>query len=490
VSAAGAAAPVVRENPARPSETVGAVGASTPGDVDVVVRRADSAQKLWASVPLEERCATVRAAADVLDEAFVATAAHTLARELGKPLPDARGEIGFASVWLRWAADNAERVLAEHEVDDAQGRMLIRRAPYGVVAAVTPWNAPVILSLLKVAPALVAGNAIVVKPSPFAPLAVTAVVRRLAEALPAGLLDIVHGGPEVGEALVGHPLVRKIAFTGGDVVARAICATAATQLTPTVMELGGNDAAILLDDAHLDEAAMDRLVVASYATSGQVCMASKRVYVPRARLEEVVTGLEAAAERMILLGDPLADGVSVGPVVTRAAQQRLERLVADSTSLGGEVREVGRLDPSLDESGYFVRPRLVLGLDGAAPLVCEEQFGPLLPVVPYDDLDALVSEHNAAELGLAGSVWSADEERAFAVARRLETGFVFINTHNRTGLALRAPFGGVKRSGYGREYGDEGLLEYTQSCVVNAPAAFRPGADPAGASARAYPGQG
>jgi acyl-CoA reductase-like NAD-dependent aldehyde dehydrogenase len=480
---------IVRENPAHPDVVVGAVGVSTPQDVDHVVRRADAAQKLWAALPLAERCARVRAAADTLTPEFLDGAALTLARELGKPLPDARGELGFAGVWLRWAADNAERVLADLEIDDELGRILVRRAPFGVVAAVTPWNAPIILSMLKVAPALVAGNASVVKPSPFAPLAITAVVRRLAAALPEGLLEVVHGDAETGEALVGHPLVRKVAFTGGDVVARAIAATAATQITPTVMELGGNDAAILLDDALVDDAALDRLVVASYATSGQVCMASKRIYVPRARFADVVSGLEAAAARMILMGDPLDDGVSVGPVVTRGAQQRLHELVAGSRQLGGEVREVGAVTAQIDDEGYFVRPRLVLGLDDSAPLVATEQFGPLVPVLAYDDLDALVAQHNASELGLAGSVWSSDEERAFAVARRLETGFVFVNTHNRTGMSLRAPFGGVKRSGYGREYGDEGLFAYVQSCVVHAPAAFRPGADTSATSARAYPGQ-
>ncbi|MFN8168847.1 MAG: aldehyde dehydrogenase family protein [Candidatus Nanopelagicales bacterium] len=484
-------ATIVRENPAHPDVVVGAVGASR--------RRRRSTRSCAVPTPrsgtgraetLARRCEVVRAAADSLTPEFLDATAVTLARELGKPLPDARGELGFAGVWLRWAADNAERVLADHEIDDDLGRLLVRRAPFGVVAAVTPWNAPIILSMLKVAPALVAGNAVVVKPSPFAPLAITTVVRRLAAALPDGLLDVVHGGAETGEALVGHPLVRKVAFTGGDVVARAIAATAATQVTPTVMELGGNDAAILLDDALLDDAALDRLVVASYATSGQVCMASKRIYVPRARLAEVVEGLEAAAARMIVLGDPLADDVSVGPVVTRAAQQRLHELVAGSHQRGGDVREVGAVRGDIDDEGYYVRPRLVLGLDDSAPLVATEQFGPLVPVLAYDDLDVLVAQHNSSELGLAGSVWSSDEDRAFAVARRLETGFVFVNTHNRTGMSLRAPFGGVKRSGYGREYGDEGLLAYAQSCVVHAPAAFRPGAAPAAGSARAYPGQG
>ncbi|HET8969969.1 MAG TPA: aldehyde dehydrogenase family protein [Candidatus Nanopelagicales bacterium] len=482
---------IVRENPAHPVQQVGSVAASTPTEVDAVVRAADAAQRPWSQVPLRQRCERVRAAADRLTEPLVATAADLLAREMGKPLRDAAGEVGFAAVWLRWCAENAPRVLREHEIDDAAGRLLTRRLPFGVVAAVTPWNAPIILSMLKVGPALVAGNAIVVKPSPYAPLAVTAVLEALAQQLPDGLLQVVHGDAEAGEALVGHRLVRKVAFTGGEVVARAIAATAARQVVPTVMELGGNDAALFLDDAVLDGAAFDRIVVASFATSGQVCMASKRLYVQRGRLDDFVAGFEAAALRNAVVGDPLTPGISVGPVVTRASQQRLGNLVADARERGAEVREVGAVDPSMDEDGYFVRPRIVLGLPDDAPLVSEEQFGPIVPVMAYDDLEEGLARANAGDLGLGASVWSADEERAFEVARRLEAGFVFVNTHNRTGMSLRAPFGGVKKSGFGREYGDEGLLEYAQTAVVHAPAAFRPGADPAvtAAASRAYPGQ-
>ena len=491
---------VSRENPAHPGEIVGTVPVSSPADVDAVVRTADAAWRGWAARPLAERADLVRTAADALDAATVEALATVLARELGKPLPDARGEIGFAAVWLRWCADHADEALAQEEVDDEAGRLLVRRVPFGVVAAVTPWNAPVILSMLKVAPALVAGNAVVVKPSPFAPVAITAVVDALRAALPdPDLVSVVHGGPATGEALVGHRLVRKVAFTGGDVVARAIGAVAAEAITPTVMELGGNDAAVFLDDAPVfaaedpvvREAAYDRIVTATFATSGQVCMASKRLYVPADRLEEFAAGFRAAADRVVRLGDPLVPGVTVGPVVSRAARDRLEALAAASADLGGEVIEVGTVDPSLDAEGYFVRPRLVVGLADDAPLVCDEQFGPIVPLQGYEDVEDVVARANAGDLGLGASVWSLDEERAFAVARRLEAGFVFVNTHNRTGLTMRAPFGGVKRSGFGREYGVEGLREYAQSVVVHAPATFRPGADPAAqaAASRAYPGQ-
>lgn len=479
---------VIRENPAHPAEEVGRVSATDPTGVDAVVRTADFAQRAWGARTLDNRRELLTAAVDTIGPDVLDSLSRIMTRELGKPIPDSRGEIGFASVFMKYCIDAGPRVLGDHTIDDAMGRIRVRRAPFGVVAAITPWNAPVILAMLKVAPALVAGNAIVVKPSPLAPLAVTEYFELLARELPEGLLTVIHGGPETGEALVAHPLVRKVAFTGGETVARAIGITAAQAIKPTVMELGGNDAAIFLDDAVLDDGAFDRIVVATYATSGQVCMASKRIYVPSARIHDFVDGFLAAGERLVRLGDPLDDGVTVGPVVTRAAQIRLDALTNDTRRLGAEVRDVGTVDQdALLDQGYFVRPTVALGLDDSAPLVAEEQFGPIVPILPYTDVDEVLARANSTELGLGASVWSADEERAFDVAARIEAGFTFINTHNRTGMSQRAPFGGVKRSGFGREYSDEGLLEYVQSVTIHAPAAFRGGGS--GASATAYPGQ-
>jgi len=189
---------------------------------------------------------------------------------------------------------------------------------------------------------------------------------------------------------------------------------------------------------------------------------------------------------VLVVGDPLADGTTVGPLVSRAAADRLEALVGEAGAAGGEVRELGTVvDPQQFREGYFVRPSMVLGLSDESPLVSQEQFGPVLPVMAFDDEEEVLARANQGELGLGASVWSASEARALALGRRVDAGFRFINAHNRSGLALRAPFGGVKRSGYGREYGEEGLLEYTQTCVLHAPAAFRDGG--AGASASAYP---
>lgn len=469
---------IVRENPARLDEIVGRVPVADATQVDRAVRDAEARQRAWCRVPAGERADVLREAADAVDA--LPGAAELLARESGKPLNDCAGEIRFAAAYLRWAAGEAPAALADRVTDDAAGRLVLRHRPYGVVAAVTPWNAPVILALLKVGPALAAGNAVVVKPSPLAPLTVT----RVLEAFPPGLVQVVHGGAATGRTLVGHSRVHRVAFTGGGAAGRAIGAAAAEAITPVLLELGGNDPVVLLDDADLTGEAMDRLVMASFATAGQVCMAAKRLYAPRTRLAEVRDAYLAAAERVLVLGDPLDEGTTVGPVISADAAARVRALIRDSAERGGAVVELGAVRADM-ERGHFVRPTLVMDVPDDAPVVAEEQFGPVVPLLAYDDEDEAAARANAGDLGLGASVWSADEDRAFAFARRFDAGFTFVNTHNRTGMAPRAPFGGVKRSGHGREYGAEGLLEYAQTCAIHAPAAFRAGGG--GMGAGAYP---
>ncbi|MBB2944397.1 acyl-CoA reductase-like NAD-dependent aldehyde dehydrogenase [Actinoplanes lutulentus] len=465
---------IERENPALFSEIVGSVAAASPEAVDKVVRWADAEQRIWATRPLPDRLVALTRASAAIENA-IEDLAELLARESGKVLGDCRGEIGFAVRYLRWVVEHATMAYADREVDDELGRIVEQRRPFGVVAAITPWNAPIILSMLKIAPALAAGNAIVVKPSPLAPLTIDRI---------AGLFDapirVVHGGTETGAALVGHELVRKVAFTGGAAGGRAVAALAGDRLTPTVMELGGNDPAVFLDDAPFAGDAMDRLVMASFATSGQVCMAAKRLYVPLARLDEFVSAYRSAAGRVLKTGHPLSAGVTMGPVISAAAQRAARALIPPDAVLLGAFDA----DPS---TGYFVHPALVVAPDPSSPVVVEEQFAPVVPVLGYESEEQVLTWANAGDLGLGASVWSADEERAFAFARRFEAGFTFVNTHNRTGMSLRAPFGGVKRSGWGREYAGEGLAEYVQTCVIHAPAAFRPGAVAPSGGPSAYP---
>jgi acyl-CoA reductase-like NAD-dependent aldehyde dehydrogenase len=478
----GGAAMIARENPARTAEIVGVVAETPAAAVGAIVREVDAAQRKWASLEPPERLAVLSRAAAAIEES-VAELAILLARESGKVVGDCRGEIGFAVRYLRWVVENAPAAYADRVIDDGLGRIVEQRRPYGVVAAITPWNAPVILSMLKIAPALAAGNAVVVKPSPLAPLTIS----RVAEFFDAPV-RVVHGGADTGAALVGHELIRKVAFTGGTAGGRAVAALAGDRLTPTVLELGGNDPAVFLDDAPFRDDAMDRLVMASFATSGQVCMAAKRLYVPSSRLDDFVEAYLAAADRVLVTGDPLAGGVTMGPVISAAAQEAATALRGDPgpARRGGVVHDLGRFEGD-PVSGYFVWPALVVGPDPGSALVVAEQFAPVVPVLGYDDEASVLAAANAGEFGLGASVWSADEERAFAFARRFEAGFTFVNTHNRTGMSLLAPFGGVKRSGWGREYGHEGLAEYVQTCVIHAPAAFRPGAEASGGGPSAYP---
>ncbi|HKY14675.1 MAG TPA: aldehyde dehydrogenase family protein [Microthrixaceae bacterium] len=490
-SASGAGRELVRVNPARHDEVVGTLVTTEVPVVGAVVDAADVAQHHWAAMPLDERVAHLRAAARAV-AARAEELAPLLARESGKPIVDSAGELGFAAAFLDWVCDRVGEVAADREVDDVAGRVLLTREPFGVVAAIVPWNAPLILSSLKVAPALATGNAIVVKPSPVAPFAVTEALATIAAHLPPGVLSVVHGDGDVGAALIGHRAVRKVAFTGGETVGRTVLHGCADSLTPAVLELGGNDAAVVLDDLTFSDEVMERLVFGAFLTAGQVCMAAKRLLVPEHRLDELTDAFVAAAERVLVCGDPLDPDVTIGPVATPAQVERVERLVDDARAQGATVIELGTTTAAFDPTrGWFVRPTLVRDVATSAALVEEEQFGPTLPVLAYRDLDEAIRMANGTELGLASSVWSDDEDRAFRVGRRLDAGMTFVNCHNRAGMSFRVPFGGVKRSGFGREFGDEGIAEYLQTHALHRPAAARLGARPStGRNARpgtAYP---
>jgi acyl-CoA reductase-like NAD-dependent aldehyde dehydrogenase len=474
---------IERENPSRPAEIVGAVAAGNAALTTLAIDAAHAAFPAWAAVPVAERTRLVReaiAAASVSNP----DRSRMLARELGKVAVDALGELGFAGALANYAAPVAEQLSADVVVEDAEGRLVTVQEPFGVIAAITPWNAPVILAALKVVPALMTGNTMVLKPSPLAPLAVTEFLSAVAAGLPAGVLNLVNGGADVGETLVADPRVAKITFTGGLTTARSIAATAARRVTPTVMELGGNDAAIFLRDAEYTEAMYTRAVFGAFLTSGQVCMAIKRIFVPIERHDEFVQGFLAASRKVLRVRNPLDPESTMGPVVSREHQERLTALIHSAKLAGGTLHEVGRWEVAdEDADGYWVRPTLVTGLGDDHQLVSEEQFGPVVPVLGYDTEDEVILRANSVEQSLASSVWSTDDEHAYAVARRLEVGFTFLNCANRAGTSLRAAFGGRGLSGHGREFSAAGVSEYLQSHSINYPNAIRSGA----AVGNAYP---
>lgn len=483
----GAAVPgtstITRENPAHPGDVVGAVAAADAELTRQAIGAAHAAFAPWAATAVGERTALVQAAIARASESNPERA-RILAGELGKVVTDALGELGFAGALARYVAPVVERLSEDTVLEDDEGRLVTVHEPFGVIAAITPWNAPVILASLKVVPALMTGNTMVLKPSPLAPLAVTGFLSMVAAGLPAGVLNIVNGGTEVGETLVSDPRVAKITFTGGLATAQSIAAAAAARVTPTVMELGGNDAAIFLPDAEYTEEMYTRAVFGAFLTSGQVCMAVKRIFVPVERHDEFVAGFSAAADRCLVVGDPLNAESTMGPVITREHQHRLLALIESATAAGGTAHEIGDLRRrEMDAAGYWVHPTLVTGLEDDHPLVYDEQFGPVVPLLHYGSEEEVIARANAVEQSLASSVWSTDESHAVAVARRLNVGFTFLNCANRAGTSLRAPFGGRGISGHGREFGELGIGEYLQSHSINYPNAIRSGS----AVGNAYP---
>ena len=386
-------------------------------------------------------------------EARAQALAEILTREQGKPLARAIEEIHGAAAWFSYTA--SLEIPVELLQDTEQARIEVHRRPLGVVAAITPWNYPLLLAVWKIAPALLAGNTIVVKPSPFTPLTTLKLGELLRDVLPAGVLNVVSGGDELGAWMTSHPAVRKISFTGSVETGKRVAAAAAPDLKRVTLELGGNDAAIVLPDLEPEAVAKD-LFWGAFANSGQVCSAIKRLFVPEDRADAFVAALGDLA-RSVRMGDGTDPDVELGPLNNRPQLDRVAELVEDARSSGARIVAGGSRRGS---DGYFYEPTIVVGAAEGARLVDEEQFGPALPILTYRDVDEAVGRANATRFGLSGSVWSADPERGAEVASRLECGTAWVNQH----LAILpfTPFGGFKWSGIGVENGPWGLLGFTE----------------------------
>nr|WP_145405121.1 aldehyde dehydrogenase family protein [Paenibacillus xylanexedens] len=460
---------VAKENPANPSETVGYYPVTTKEQAASAIEAAAGAFKAWKQTSIDERIIRMRKAIEKI-KAAENEIVHLLSREHGKPLYDAHGEIFVSLMWMEFACNEAKSVLAEEIQEHDHGKTIISYDPIGVVAAISPWNYPIALSTIKIAPALLAGNTIVLKPSPYAPLAAAKVAEIIASEFPAGVINVVYGDADVGVELTSHPLVTKIAFTGGTATAKHIIKAASETIKDMTLELGGNDAAIILEsfDVH-DEQAMRRIVISNFLTTGQICMIAKRVYVHRSIYDEFVEKYIEAANRWIRIGDPFDPNTTVGPVNNLKQRDYVHGLVEDAQKRGAKIIPLGQiLDQQRFEQGYYLQPTLVLGCDYNDPIVVEEQFGPTVPILPYDNEEQVVKLHNESIYGLTSSVWGKEED-AILVARQLEAGTTMINTAAVQGLDVRYPFGGFKQSGIGREYGAEGILTYTEKHVINVP---------------------
>lgn len=433
--------------------------AATPELLDRAVDAARRVAPTWANEP-DLRRRTLETIGKLLEENRDALA-HSLSMETGIPLRDSRLEVAGAAAFARYRAAGSPPVDPVH--DDERQRVHVHRVPIGVVGAIIPWNAPLLISMEKVATGFAAGNTVILKPSPLAPLTTALLGSLVAGHVPPGVLGVLPGGDELGAALVAHPAVGMISFTGSIAAGRAIMAAAAPRLKRLSLELGGNDAAIVLPD--VSGGAIGKVAAKVYQgafyRSGQICAAIKRLYVHRDAFGPFTEALAALAESAVV-GDPFDDSVSMGPVSNRAQSDRVRALVEDAVAAGGTAVAGG---PEVTGPGYFHRPTLITGVGPETALVAEEQFGPVLPVLPYDQVDEAVAAANDTDYGLGGSVWTSDPERGAQVAARLDAGSVWVNRHGV--VSPEIPFGGMKQSGYGRANGPVGLDQYSELKTVS-----------------------
>ncbi|MDQ0708933.1 acyl-CoA reductase-like NAD-dependent aldehyde dehydrogenase [Arthrobacter woluwensis] len=437
-------------------EVIGRAPVEGVEDLEAAIARATAAQPAWAALGHEERSRLLHAAADAV-EAHGEALARLLSREQGKPLdgPNARFEVGACSAWLRAAADTVlePQVL----VDDESGRAELHYRALGLVAAIGPWNWPLMIAVWQFAPALRMGNAVIVKPSEYTPLSVLALVHVVNSVLPAGVLEAISGDREVSAALAEHPAISKVMFTGSTKTGSSIIRSSADTIKRLTLELGGNDAGIVLDD--VDPAAIaEDLFWGAFINTGQTCAALKRLYVHSSVHDAVVRELAAVAARTPM-GPGLEEGNLLGPVQNEAQFRIVQRLV-DSAKAAGATLATG----GTPLGGTFFPITIVTDIADDADLVQEEQFGPALPVIRFDDVEDAIAMANAASVGLGASVWSSDRDRALELASRLQAGTVWVNSHG--GLHPMVPFGGVKQSGYGLEFGVEGLKAVAASQVI------------------------
>ncbi|CUW33189.1 aldehyde dehydrogenase family protein [Streptomyces reticuli] len=429
-----------------------------PDELDAVVDRAHRAWHGWRADPAA-RTTALRRAADAVERAGD-DLARSLTREQGKPLAESYAEIARTAARLRYFADLVPRT--RRITDGRPVHSEIRWRPLGPVAAIVPWNFPLQLAAAKFAPALAAGNTMVLKPSPYTPLATRLLGSVLATALPKDVLTVVTGREPLGARLASHPGIRHVTFTGSVPTGRAVAEAAAASLARVTLELGGNDAAVLLDDIDVDRIT-DRLFWAAFRNCGQVCMAVKRVYAPARLHAEVVEALAQRA-KTVVVGAGTDPDTRLGPVNNAAQLARVEQVTKQARADGARAAAGGR---RLDRPGYFFAPTILTDVPPASPVVTEEQFGPVLPVLPYRSLDEAVDAANGTGFGLGGSVWGTDLDRAEAVADRLECGTAWINHHAE--LSLAQPFAGVKNSGVGVAGGPWGLYGNLRPFVVHRP---------------------
>ncbi|MEH3101279.1 aldehyde dehydrogenase family protein [Sphingomonas adhaesiva] len=442
-------------NPAT-EEVIARVPDATREDLDRAVDAARAAFPAWAATPIAERKAKLMA----LGQAVMAQAdpfMRLLTQEQGKPHAEAQGEVMGAGYWLMGASQLDLPVTVNEDSADRYSET--RHVPLGVVGAISPWNFPLILAMFKVGPALLAGNTMVLKPSPFTPLTTLKFGEIAAGILPAGVLNIVTGGDDLGPWMTSHPGFDKISFTGSTATGRRVMQSAAPTLKRVTLELGGNDAAIVMPDVDVEKVA-EELFWAAFRNNGQICIATKRMYVHEDIYEPLKEALVAYA-KTVKVGDGAEQGTQIGPLNNKQQYDRVLDLIQDAKDKGYQFLVGGE---KADVPGYFIPVTILDNPPEDSRIVQEEQFGPVLPLLKFDDLEDVVRRANATDYGLGGSVWGNDEDKALEIAQRIASGTVWVNETQH--LSPMAAFGGMKQSGVGVEGGVEGLLEYTNAQTI------------------------
>lgn len=440
------------KNPAT-GEIVGAMPMGSTGDLDDAVAAAAAAFKGWSAASYEDRQKACHAIGDKLAE-YAEELAALITKEQGKPLNGlgSRFELGGVQAWTHYTADLELPV--EVAQDNNEGRIELHRKPVGVVGSITPWNWPLLIAVWHIIPALRAGNTVVIKPSPLTPLSTIRMVELMNEVLPAGVINVVTGPDAIGAAMSAHPDIQKMIFTGSIATGKKVMASASETLKRLTLELGGNDAGIVLPDANPKQIA-EGLFWGAFINGGQTCGALKRLYVHDSIYDAVCEELVAVAKNMPM-GNGLDENNVLGPIQNEMQFNKVVELVEDAKANGGRVLLGGE---KIEGAGYFYPITFIADVEDGSRIVDEEQFGPVLPIIRYTDVDQIIAKANDNPHGLGGSVWSSDRDRAKQLAMRLECGTAWVNKHGA--IQPNVPFGGVKSSGIGVEFGEDGLKEYT-----------------------------
>lgn len=425
--------------------------------LDEAVNSANTAFKTWKMVSNEARKELLNKIADKVEQ-NAEELAKIIVHEQGKPLALANIEVGAGVGWIRYTASLD---LATQVIEDSDERLIeIYRKPIGVVGSITPWNWPFMIAIWHILPALRAGNTLVCKPSIDTPFSTIKLIEIMNEVLPKGVINVLAGGSGLGQAIAEHEGIHKIAFTGSTPTGKSIMSAASSTLKRLTLELGGNDAGIILPDTkNLDEIVLG-VFQGAFLNMGQTCAALKRLYVHSSQYDEVCKKLTDIAKSQ-KVGDGMQDDVTFGPLTNQAQLDFVSELVEDARKNGAKILCGGK---RVNSKGYFYEPTIISEVDNTYRVVNEEQFGPVLPIIKYNSIEEAISLANDSDVGLGGSVWGEAKE-AKKVALKLECGTSWVNKHAE--VLPHVPFGGCKLSGFGIEFGQEGLLEFTQTHVVN-----------------------